>query len=57
MLVKSLSRPSFRSKIVNPSDDAARAAVAMRLDTRINRTDAVKSNVVSVISYTQTQDR
>jgi flagellin len=56
MLAKSLSRLSSGSKIVNPSDDAAGVAVAMRLDSQIKRTDAAKSNVVNAISYTQTQD-
>jgi flagellin len=56
MLAKSLSRLSSGSKIVNPSDDAAGVAVAMRLDSQIKRTDAAKSNVVNAISFTQTQD-
>jgi flagellin len=56
MLAKSLSRLSSGSKIVNPSDDAAGVAVAMRLDSQVKRTDAAKSNVVNAISYTQTQD-
>jgi flagellin len=56
MLAKSLSRLSSGSKIVNPADDAAGVAVAMRLDSQIKRTDAAKSNVVNAISYTQTQD-
>src|SRR6185436_3023272 len=44
------------SKIINPSDDAAGVAVAMRLDSQIKRTDAAKSNVINAISFTQTQD-
>ncbi|HEY0456740.1 MAG TPA: flagellin [Verrucomicrobiae bacterium] len=56
MLAKSLSRLSSGSKIVNPSDDAAGVAVAMRLDSQIKRTDAAKSNVINAISFTQTQD-
>lgn len=56
MLSKSLSRLSSGSKIVNPSDDAAGVAVAMRLDSQIKRTDAAKNNVINAISFTQTQD-
>jgi flagellin len=56
MLSRSLSRLSSGSKIVNPSDDAAGVAVAMRLDSQIKRTDAAKSNVINAISFTQTQD-
>ncbi len=56
MLSKSLSRLSSGSKIINPSDDAAGVAVAMRLDSQIKRTDAAKTNVVNAISFTQTQD-
>jgi len=56
MLAKSLSRLSSGSKIVNPSDDAAGVAVASRLDSQIQRTDAAKTNVINAISFTQTQD-
>ena len=56
MLSKSLSRLSSGSKIINPSDDAAGVAVAMRLDSQIKRTDAAKTNVINAISFTQTQD-
>src|ERR1051325_4820090 len=56
MLSKSLSRLSSGSKIINPSDDAAGVAVAMRLDSQAKRTDAAKNNVVNAISFTQTQD-
>src|SRR6478672_5194966 len=56
MLAKSLSRLSSGSKIINPSDDAAGVAVAMRLDSQIKRTDAAKTNVINAISFTQTQD-
>jgi flagellin len=56
MLAKSLSRLSSGSKIVNPSDDAAGVAVAMRLDSQIKRTGAAKTNVINAISFTQTQD-
>jgi len=56
MLAKSLARLSSGSKIVNPSDDAAGLAVASRLDAKLKRTDAAKSNIGNAISFTQTQD-
>lgn len=56
MLAKSLARLSSGFKIVNPSDDAAGVAVAMRLDSQIKRTDAARTNVVNAMSFTQTQD-
>jgi flagellin len=56
MLAKSLGRLSSGSKIVNPSDDAAGLAVAMRFDSQIKRTDAAKTNVINALSFTQTQD-
>src|SRR6185436_6342111 len=56
MLSKSLARLSSGSKIVNPADDAAGMAVAMRLDAQVQRLNAAKSNVGNSISFTQTQD-
>jgi flagellin len=56
MLAKSLARLSSGSKIVNPADDAAGLAVAMRLDAQVQRLHAAKSNVGNAISFTQTQD-
>jgi flagellin len=56
MLSKSLARLSSGSKIVNPADDAAGLAVAMRLDAQIQRVNAARSNVGNAISFTQTQD-
>jgi len=56
MLSKSLARLSSGSKIVNPADDAAGMAVAMRLDAQVQRLNAAKSNVGNAISFTQTQD-
>lgn len=55
-LGKSLARLSSGSKIVDPSDDAAGLAVAMRLDAQVQRLNAAKSNVGNAISFTQTQD-
>ena len=55
-LNKSLARLSTGSKLVNPGDDAAGFAVAMRFDAQINRTQAAQDNVGNAISFTQTQD-
>ena len=43
-LGKSLARLSSGSKIIDPSDDAAGLAVAMRLDAQVQRLNAAKSN-------------
>lgn len=56
MLAKSLARLSSGSKLVSPEDDAAGAAVSLRFEARINRTDAAKANVNNAISFNQTQD-
>jgi len=55
-LAKSLSRLSSGSKIVTPSDDAAGLAVSSRLTSQMKRLDAAINNVVSAVSFTQTQD-
>ena len=56
MLAKSLARLSSGSKIISPEDDAAGAAVALRFDAQINRTQAASNNVGNAISFSQTQD-
>ena len=55
-LQKSLARLSSGSKLNNASDDAAGAAVSLKLDSQISRLNAAKSNVANGISFTQTQD-
>lgn len=55
-LAKSLARLSSGSKIVSPGDDAAGAAVALRLDAQINRVQAASNNIASAVSFNQTQD-
>ena len=55
-LQKSLARLSSGSKLNNASDDAAGAAVSLKLDSQISRLNAAKSNVSNGISFTQTQD-
>lgn len=56
MLSKSLARLSSGSKIVSPADDAAGLAVSARMDAKIKRLNAAKTNVGNAISFTQTQD-
>ena len=56
MLNRSLARLSSGSKLINPSDDAAGAAVSARLDAQVNRTQAASDNVGNAISFSQTQD-
>jgi flagellin len=55
-LQKSLARLSSGSKFNNASDDAAGAAVSLKLDSQISRLNAAKSNVGNGISFSQTQD-
>jgi len=55
-LQKSLARLSSGSKLNNASDDAAGAAVSLKLDSQISRLNAAKSNVGNAISFSQTQD-
>ena len=55
-LAKSLSRLSSGTKIVSPSDNAAGLAVSSRLLAQIGRLDAVMTNIVNAVSFTQTQD-
>jgi len=56
LLAKSLARLSSGSKLVSPEDDAAGAAVSLRLDAQINRTTAASTNVNNAVSFNQTQD-
>jgi len=56
LLNRSLARLSSGSKLVNPSDDAAGLAVAIRFDAQINRTQAASDNIGNAISFAQTQD-
>ena len=56
MLTRSLARLSTGSKLVNPSDDAAGMAIAMRFDAQINRAQAASDNIGNALSFSQTQD-
>ncbi len=55
-LRKSLSRLSSGKRIVSPADDAGGLAVAYKLSSKLNRTEAVRANVQNGISYLQVQD-
>ncbi|MDA7628852.1 flagellin [Verrucomicrobia bacterium] len=55
-LQKSLARLSSGSKLNSAADDAAGAAVSLKLDSQVSRLNAAKSNVGNAISYGQTQD-
>lgn len=55
-LRKSLARLSSGKRIVSPADDAGGLAVAYKLESRLNRIEALKQNVQNGISYLQVQD-
>jgi len=55
-LRKSLSRLSSGKRIVSPADDAGGLAVAYKINSKLNRTEAVRANVQNGISYLQVQD-
>lgn len=55
-LSKSIARLSTGSRIVKPSDDAGGLATADRMASTLKQLEAVKTNVVDAVSYTQTQD-
>lgn len=55
-LAKSMNKLSSGTKLVEPSDDAAGAAVSARLDATLKRIDAARNNVGNAISFIQTQD-
>ena len=56
LLNASLARLSSGSKIVNPSDDPAGTAEALRFQAQGNRITAANNNVANAISFSQTQD-
>jgi flagellin len=55
-LSHSIARLSTGSRIVKPSDDAGGLATADRMASTLKQLEAVKTNVVDAVSYTQTQD-
>ncbi len=55
-LSHSLARLSSGSKITNVSEDSAAVATTSRMDSRLNRINAVMTGLSGLISLTQTQD-
>jgi len=55
-LRKSLNRLSSGNRIVSPADDAGGLSVAYKLNSKLQRTEAVRQNIQSGISYLQVQD-
>ena len=55
-LRKSLGRLSSGNRINSPADDAGGLAVAYKLDSKLNRTEAVIQNSQNALSYLQVQD-
>jgi flagellin len=55
-LRKSLNRLSSGKRIVSPADDAGGLSVAYKLNSKLQRTEAVRQNIQSGISYLQVQD-
>jgi flagellin len=55
-LRKSLGRLSSGKRITQPSEDAGGLAVAYKLQSRVNRTEAVLHNHENSLSYLQVQD-
>ncbi len=55
-LRKSLGRLSSGNKINSPADDAGGLAVAYKLNSKLNRTEAVIQNSQNALSYLQVQD-
>jgi flagellin len=55
-LRKSLGRLSSGKRITSPADDAGGLAVAYKLASRTNRTEAVIQNSQNALSYLQVQD-
>ena len=56
LLVKSLSRLSSGSKLVDSSEDPGGLAVSMKLAAAINRQNAAITNVQNAVSFVQLQD-
>ena len=56
MLVKSLSRLSSGSKLINSSEDPGGLAVSMKLAAAVNRQTAAITNVQNAVSFVQLQD-
>ena len=55
-LRKSLARLSSGKRIVSPADDAGGLSVAYKLNSKLQRTEAVRQNIQNGLSYLQVQD-
>ena len=55
-LRKSLARLSSGKRIVDPADDAGGMSVAYKMNSKLNRTTAVRQNIQNGISYLQVHD-
>ncbi len=55
-LRNSLARLSSGNKINSPADDAGGLAVAYKINSKLNRTEAVIQNSQNALSYLQVQD-
>lgn len=55
-LRKSLARLSSGKRIVSPADDAGGLSVAYKINSKLQRTEAVRQNIQNGISYLQVQD-
>ena len=56
LLEKSLARISSGKRILSSSDDPGNLAVSMKLQSAINMTGAVSTNVSNALSYSETQE-
>ncbi len=56
LLEKSLARISSGKRILSAADDPGNLAVSMKLNSAINMTKAVGTNVSNALSYSETQD-
>jgi flagellin len=56
LLTKSMNRLASGKRIVDTSDDAGGLAIAMKLNSSIERLEGVKSNVKNATSYLDVQD-
>jgi len=55
-LQKSLARLASGSRIIDPSDDAGGLAVAMKLNSAINRLEGAHKNIQNATSFLEVQD-
>jgi len=56
MLTRSLDRLSSGSKLNNAAEGPAEMAVSLKMDSRLQRIDAVEDNLANAMSFTQAQD-